>query len=93
MLVIAQHKITDPEQFWSTAKTLSAAVPHYLRLHSVMPSTDQTNGTCIWEAASVSDVQQFLDEHLQEFSVNVCYEVNQEASIGLPIRAMEAFNN
>ena len=93
MLVIAQHKISEPEKFWSTAKKLGSLLPGYLRLHSVMPSRDQRYGTCIWEAASVHDVQQFLDEHLGDCSDNFCYEINQDAAIGLPTRAMEAFNN
>ena len=93
MLVIARHNITDPDKFWSMATSLSASIPAYLRLHSVIPSRDKKNGTCIWEAASVKDVQQFLDEHLQSVSQNSCYEVDQEMAMGLPVRAMEAFNN
>jgi hypothetical protein len=54
---------------------------------------DKKSGTCIWEAASVKDVQQFLDNQLGSVSENFCYEVNQESSIGLPLKAMEAFNN
>lgn len=93
MLVIARHIISDPDKFWSMATSLSGSIPRYLRLHSVIPSRDKKSGTCIWEAASVNDVQQFLDEHLQSFSENTCYEVDQEMAVGLPVRAMEAFNN
>ena len=93
MLVIAQHKIQDPEKFWSMAQAITSILPPYLKLHSVFPSMDKKSGTCIWEAASVNEVQKFLDENVGSISENFCYEVNQEASIGLPLKAMEAFNN
>lgn len=93
MLVIAQHKINDPEKFWSMAESITTTLPLYLKLHSVFPSMDKKSGTCIWEAASVNDVQKFLDENVGSISENFCYEVNQQASIGLPQKAMEAFNN
>ncbi len=93
MLVIAHHKIQDTEQFWSLAKSLTPSLPPYLKLHSVFPSMDKKSGTCIWEAASVRDVQQFLDEQFGDVSQNSCYEVNQDASVGLPLKAMESFNN
>ncbi len=93
MLVIAQHKVHDPEKFWSAAKTLVATLPPYLKVHSIFPSMDKHFGTCIWEAASVRDVQQFLDENAGDISENFCYEVNQDSAVGLPLRAMEAFIN
>jgi hypothetical protein len=93
MLVIAHHKINDTDKFWTMAQALTPSLPPYLKLHSVFPSMDKKSGTCIWEAASVKDVQQFLDNQLGSVSDNFCYEVNQESSIGLPLKAMEAFNN
>ncbi len=93
MLVIAHHNIQDTEKFWAAAQAITTGLPPYLRLHSVYPSMDKKTGTCIWEAASVMDVQKFLDDNVGSISKNFCYEVNQQASMGLPQMAMEAFNN
>jgi hypothetical protein len=41
----------------------------------------------------VKEVQKFLDENVGSISENFCYEVNQQDSIGLPLKAMEEFNN
>ena len=88
MLVIAHHDIQDPEKFWAGAKEMT--LPSHLKLHSVFPSTDMKTGTCVWEAPSANDVQNFLDENVGSISKNTCYEVNEAAAIGTPKLAMEA---
>ena len=93
MLVIAHLNIQDTEKFWAAPQPISSTLPPYLKLHSVYPSQDKKTGTCIWESASVMDVQKFLDDNVGSISTNFCYEVNQQASMGLPLMAMEAFNN
>lgn len=84
MLVIAQHIINNPEKFWSSAKQIISVLPSHLKLHSVFPSKDMRTGTCVWEADSTANVQRFLDENLGDISKNNCYEVNEEAAVGLP---------
>ena len=93
MIIIAHHNIQDTEKFWEAAQVIIKSLPPYLRLHSFYPSQDKKTGTCIWEAASVMDVQKFLDDNVGSVSKNFCCEVNQQASIGLPQMAMESFNN
>jgi hypothetical protein len=93
MLIIAQHNIQDPEKFWSSAKEVTNNLPAGMKLHSVFPSMDMKTGTCIWEAPTVTEVQEFLDNNVGNVSKNFCYEINQEASIGLPKVAMEAAVN
>ena len=84
MLIIAHHLISNPEKFWNAAKEHTKELPVTLKLHAVYPSTDQKTGTCIWEANSVQDVQQFVDKHTGKFAKNFCYEVNVKESMGLP---------
>lgn len=84
MLVIAQHVISDTDKFWSSAREIGSSLPSNLKLHSVFPSKDMQTGTCIWEADSTANVQRFLDENLGEISKNYCYEINEDAAIGLP---------
>ena len=84
MLVIAHHNINDPEGFWAAAKGVTMNLPGNLKLHGVYPAQDGKTGTCLWEADSVQEVQQFLDKNAGKYAKNFCYEVNVEKSIGLP---------
>ena len=94
MLIIAHHHIQDAEKFWSAAKAVTESLPPGFKLHSVFPSADMQVGTCLWVAPSVMAIQTFLDDNVGSISKNFCYEVNQQASIGLPKMEMEeAVNN
>ena len=84
MLIIAHHNISDPESFWSAAEKVTTELPGSLKIIGVYPSTDAKTGTCLWEADSVDEVQQFLNQNAGQYAKNVCYEVNVEKSIGLP---------
>ena len=84
MLIIAHHNISDPESFWNAAKEVTKNLPANLRLHSVYPAADGKTGTCIWEAETVEEVQQFLDNNAGKYAKNFCYEVNVKDSMGLP---------
>ena len=85
MLVIAHHNISDPEGFWAGAKEVTKNLPDNLKVHGIYPATDAKTGTCLWEADSVQQVQEFLDKNAGKFATNLCYEVNVEKSIGLPV--------
>jgi hypothetical protein len=89
MLVIAQHFIQNPDVFWDKAREVTSSLPSELKIHSVFPSTDLKTGTCVWEAPSVEDVQQFLDNEVGNVSRNVCYEIKEEMAIGLPQKSRE----
>lgn len=88
MIIIAHHFIQQPEEFWAAAQQGTAALPANLKLHAVFPSKDMRTGTCVWEAASINDVQTFLDERMGSMAKNVCYEVNETLAMGLPQKAM-----
>jgi hypothetical protein len=94
MLIIAHHNISNPEEFWKLAKEQTQHLPASLKIHGVYPSKDAKSGTCLWEAHSVQEVQQFLDKQTGKFAKNFCYEVNVKESIGLPVIKLEtAFAN
>ena len=94
MLVIAHHtNITDPAAFWAKAQNVIAAVPAGTKVLSVYPSQDGKTGTCVWEAESVNELQQFLDTASEGMATNYCYEVNEAVAIGLPERKKEATLN
>ena len=83
MLIIAHHNINNPEEFWKAAKEKTQNLPSNLKLHAVYPSQDKKTGTCIWEAKTTQEVQQFLDREAGKFAKNFCYEVNEKEAMGL----------
>jgi len=90
MLVIAQHSINDPEKFWSLAKQITSVLPSHLKLHRVFPSKNMRTGTCLWEADTAANVQRFVNENVGDISENTCYELNEEAAVGLPAALQKA---
>jgi hypothetical protein len=84
MLVIAHHNISDPENFWAGAKEVVKNLTGSLKVHGIYPATDAKTGTCLWEADTVEEVQQFLDKNAGQFAKNFCYQVDVEKAIGLP---------
>jgi hypothetical protein len=92
MLIIAQHQIFEPNQFWATAKEITPSLPAHLKLHAVYPSLDLKTSVCLWEASSPEEVQSYLDSNLGDVSKNTCYEINEQAGIGLPQKAAETFS-
>ena len=84
MLIIAHHNVTDPEGFWNAAEQVTKNLPANLKLHGVYPATDGKTGTCLWEAQTVEEVQEFLDKNAGSFAKNFCYEVNVEKALNLP---------
>jgi hypothetical protein len=90
MLVIAQHNIQDPQEFWSLAQKVNALMPADLKLISVFPSRDMKMGTCLWEGPSANAVQKFLDDNVGHVSKNYCYEVDEANAMGIPKKEMEA---
>ena len=94
MLVIAQHtNITDPSAFWAKAQSVIGSAPSGTSVLSVYPSQDGKTGTCVWEAGSVGELQNFLDTASEGMATNFCYEVNEAVAIGLPQRKKDAALN
>jgi hypothetical protein len=90
MLVIAHHNISNPEAFWSLAAEVTKELPGNLKVLGVFPATDAKTGTCLWQADSVQEVQDFLDKHAGQHARNFCYEVDETKSIGLSVIKLEA---
>jgi hypothetical protein len=90
MLVIAHHNISNPEGFWSAASEVTKNLPGNLKVLGVYPATDAKSGTCLWQADSVQEVQQFLDENAGKYAKNFCYEVDEKKAVGLPVVQLEA---
>jgi hypothetical protein len=82
MYIVAIHTISNPDKFWSLAK--STAVPAHLKLHTVFPSTDGAKGTCLWEGESLPTVKQFVETLTSGLSKNEYMVVEPTNAMGLP---------
>ena len=78
MYVIVHHDIQDPPAAFERGQALIAGTgaPDGTKVLQFYPRVDGTQVTCLWETASVADVQQFTDSVLGDASVNRCYEVD-----------------
>jgi hypothetical protein len=80
MLVVVQHRISDPQAAFSRGAQLvkNEGAPPGVQGLQFYPSRDGSAVTCLWEAPSVEAVQGYVDEVLGDSSTNHCYEVDAE---------------
>jgi hypothetical protein len=97
MYVVVQHELTDPPEALARGERLKRGegAPAGARALQFYPSQDGTAVTCLWEAGSVAEVQEFVDATLGDASVNRCYGVEAAAAFadaptGLPRRSVVA---
>lgn len=95
MYVVVQHQIRDTETAFARGARLQVGegAPEGGRVLQFLPATDSSRVTCLWEAASVESIQQYVDDVLGASSINICYEVNAEPAfaerpLGLATTAM-----
>ncbi len=80
MYVIVQHDIQNRETAFPRGQAMIDGVdaPDGTRVLQFYPRVDGSAVTCLWESASVEDVQRYTDATLGDSSVNTCYEVDAE---------------
>jgi hypothetical protein len=86
MYVLVHHSIRNPNRFWSTAQTTMQAVPPELTLHQTLAAKDGSRATCLWEAASVKAVRDYLEPILEADSSNEYREAENRDGIAVPAR-------
>ena len=88
MHVVAQHRITDPDKFFSyRAEEVASGGPPGVRGQQFFPSTDRSVAVCLWEADSIDAVRDYVDSTTEGASENTYFEVDGERSLGLPAAA------
>jgi hypothetical protein len=82
MFIVVQHQLTDPPTAFARGQRLMSGegAPSGTRVLQFLPSRDGTLVTCLWESASVADVQAYVDETLADASVNLCYAVEESGA-------------
>lgn len=82
MYVIVQHAISEPVAFWKA--TDPTMLPPALKLHHTFPVRDGKRAVCLWEAASVDAVRDFLEPLVGRFSRNEYFEVPNREGVAMP---------
>jgi hypothetical protein len=76
------HSISDPDKFWGSAD--ESEMPEGITLHSALPNGDGSRAVCVWEAESLDDVKQLVEDTVGDVSDNEYFEINAQNAQGLP---------
>lgn len=83
MFIAIQHEIHNPEKFQQCAEEVFP-LPEDLHVHQFLPATDLSKAVCLYEAPSIDQLSEYLDNKLGEASTQRYFPVNGEHAIGLP---------
>jgi hypothetical protein len=84
MHVVVQHRITDPDTFFSVdAAAVVAVAPDGVHGRLFYPSQDRSAGICVWQAPSVDAVRDYIDPATAGVCENAYFEVDEQYALGL----------
>ncbi len=85
MYAVIQHRITDPEKFFSgDPEEVASGGPPGVRGRQFYPSTDRSQAVCLWECESVDQLRDYMESITAGAAENTYFEVSQEYAMGLP---------
>jgi len=85
MQVVVQHRILDPEKFFSMdAEEVAGGGPPDVQGRQFFPSTDGSTAVCLWQTDSIDSLRGYLDPATEGVSENTYFEVDEQRSMGLP---------
>ena len=86
MYVAIVHQVQDAQAFLSRGERLAdpSSAPPGVVPRQFCPSKDLSAATCVWEAASVDAVRDYIDSTLGDSSDNTYFEISTEYALGLP---------
>ncbi len=85
MHVVVQHRIIDPDKFFSMdAEQVAGSGPPGVQGQQFFPSQDRSVATCLWETGSIHTLRDYLDPATAGVSENTYFEVDSERAMGLP---------
>ena len=87
MIIVVNHKINNPTNFWASAQESLPKLPEsgVRRVVAVLPNTDMTESTCIWEADSIEVLNAYLRRTVGDWSIDAFHEVNSDNAQGLSL--------
>ncbi len=87
MIILVNHKVNNPGEFWASAQKSLPELPAdgVKRIIQVMPNNDMTEATCVWEADSIDSLDSYLRSKVGDWSLEVYYEINTAQAMGLSV--------
>jgi hypothetical protein len=85
MHIVAVHRITDPEKFFSmNAEEVAGGGPPGVQGRQFFPAKGGSTAVCLWEADSIESLRNYLDPATAGASENTYFEVDVERAMGIP---------
>lgn len=85
MYVVAQHRILDPERFFSmSAEEVAGGGPAGVRGLEFLPSRDRTSAVCLWETGSIDTLRDYLDPATTGVAENTYFAIDEARAFGIP---------
>jgi hypothetical protein len=86
MIIVVNHRISNPGSFWESAQASLPNLPEagVSRVLQVMPNADMSEAVCVWEATDVDTLDRYLRSKVSDWSKETYQEVNMENAMGIP---------
>ena len=86
MIIVVHHQINNPGDFWASAQQSLPQLPAdgVKRVLQVLPNSDMTEATCLWEADNIEVLDSYLRSKVSDWSKETYYELNTGAAMGVP---------
>lgn len=84
MHIVVQHRIIDPETFFSVdIRDVVNNAPPDVHGRLFCPSEDRSAAICVWEAPAIDAVRDYIDPATRGVSENTYFQVHQAYALGL----------
>lgn len=85
MIIVVNHRISDPQSFWASAQQSLPQLPEagVSRVIQVLPDHTGTEATCVWEATDILTLDAYLRSKVFNWSRETYHEVNSANAMGL----------
>lgn len=92
MIIVVNHKISNPAEFWAAAQKSLPELPAegVRRVIQVFPNKENTEAVCLWEADSIDTLDAYLRSKVGDNSNETYFEVDTTTAMGLPAESPEA---
>jgi hypothetical protein len=86
MIIVVNHKINNPTDFWATAQASLPELPvqGVKRIIQVLPNPDNSEAVCLWEADNIEVLDNYLRSKVKDWSKETYQEVNVAGAMGIP---------
>jgi len=84
MIIVVNHKINNPGDFWASAQKSLPELPTagVQRIIQVLPNNAMNEATCLWEADSIDTLNAYLRSKVFDWSSEQYQEVDTTHAMG-----------